>query len=78
MGSTNATIHVDLADQPPPRFHCIYNHSPGEFSVKIADSDVTVYVAGTFAQLRDWATSFTGAIIDGRAALLEQENPDRD
>jgi hypothetical protein len=69
-----ANIHVDVEDEEPPKFHCVYDHKPGEFSVKAADKgDITIYISGTFTQLRDWATQFTAALVDGRSALDEQE-----
>jgi hypothetical protein len=69
MSSTNAIVHMDVAAEEPPKFHCVYNHVPGEFAVKVASGEVIVYIGGTFADLRDWATQFIGACIDGRAEV---------
>jgi hypothetical protein len=72
MSKTNATVHLDVSDEEPPKFHCVYNANPGEFSIKVAGSDVTVYVCGTADTLRTWATQFLAATIDGVIAVNEQ------
>jgi hypothetical protein len=69
MSSTNAVVHMDVAAEEPPVFHCVYDHVPGEFAIKVASGDVIVYIAGTFSQLRDWASNFISAAVDGRAAV---------
>ena len=75
MSSTNATVHLEAASEEPPKFHCVYDGFPGEFSIRVAGQNtVTVYIAGTFAELRDWATQFIAACIDGRAAVMDQQS----
>jgi len=69
-----STVHIDVKDEEPPQFHCVYSHVPGEFSVKVAGGDNTVYIAGTFTQLHNWATQFVASLAAGIIAVNEQES----